>query len=139
MFPATPKETVEEIKEWVERLDIEMAGWIIVVEGPKDEKALLNLGVRAPMMHINKGVPLMDLVDTIWKQFQKEGPAKGIIILTDWDRTGGRLARRLKESCLHLGIPFDLRARKDLAKLTSKWIKDVESLDTMVATLSRPQ
>lgn len=141
MFPSTPQELRDEIEEWVERLGAEMAGWLIIVEGPKDEKALSNLGVKNRMIHLNKGVPIMDLVDSVWKgtgRFEHEMTPKGIIILTDWDRTGGRLARRLKESCLHLGIPFDLQARKDLAKLTSKWIRDVESLDTLLDTLSRP-
>jgi len=55
------------------------------------------------------------------------------VILTDWDRTGGRIASKLKEGCKNLGLQYDIDKRRELARLTGKWIRDVESVDALIS------
>jgi 5S rRNA maturation endonuclease (ribonuclease M5) len=131
-------ETLQNIEEWIEMLLQDLSDWLIIVEGKKDILALKNLGIDIDAVPLNKGFSNLDLLERIWRgdgEFDRFGDKKGIVILTDWDRTGGRLARSLGEKCRFLGIPFDLGKRRDLARITGKWVRDVESLDTFYLTL----
>ncbi len=58
-----------------------------------------------------------------------------MIILTDWDRTGGRLARTLSEAFDANGLKYDLEFRKQLAYLCKKDIKDVQGLPRVLDNL----
>ena len=59
-----------------------------------------------------------------------------MILLTDWDRTGGRLARVLSEAFTANGMKYDLEFRKRLARLVKKEIKDIESLPKFIQNLN---
>ncbi|MFO8052293.1 MAG: hypothetical protein R6V01_11450 [Thermoplasmatota archaeon] len=136
------EEALENIDTWIEDMLREFSDWLIIVEGIKDVLALDNLGVDLPVVHLNKGLSNLDLLEKLWRaegDFRRFKYIEGLVILTDWDRTGGRLARSLGDKCLSLGIPYDMTMRKRLAMICGKWIKDVESLDTLYITLKEDQ
>lgn len=132
------KEILVRFDEWIDKLQSEFSDWTVLVEGKKDVTSLSNLGIDVHIVHLNKGLPILELVDRIWKangRFEGMKKPDGILILTDWDRTGGRLARNISEKCRSLGIPFDLTMRRDIARFSGKWVQDVESLDTFYSKL----
>ncbi len=57
------------------------------------------------------------------------------MIMTDWDRTGGRLAKQLKEYGESSDLVPNLRIRRDLSVICSKDITCIEELPTMIKSL----
>jgi len=90
-------ERLEALEGWLARL-AEFPGPVIV-EGQRDIIALRGL-CDAQLLVLNNGHPVLQTVE---KLARKLGPGGRFAILTDWDRTGGRLARQLRE----LGIASD--------------------------------
>jgi 5S rRNA maturation endonuclease (ribonuclease M5) len=136
MFPRTKQEMIEELKLWVEGLNEKGHGAIIVVEGKKDVSSLRKLVIYGRICHMNKCLSVLTYLESLErgdKPFEELGGFETIIILTDWDRTGGRLARKLKEACQNLGIQFDIETRRDISRITGKWVRDVESLDSLIS------
>ncbi|MGA1872265.1 MAG: toprim domain-containing protein [Thermoplasmatota archaeon] len=134
MLPRTREEVLSAISDWVEKLNGERGKTVVIVEGTKDEVSLINIGVELPVVHLNKGMSILDLMETLKRRdrpFEDLEPFEKVVVLTDWDRTGGRLAYRIKETCRGLGIQCDLEWRKELSRITRKWIRDVESLDSL--------
>ena len=95
---------------------------VIIVEGEKDRVSLRNLGVASEIYVINDGKSIVETSEILARKYHRA------IILMDWDRTGGRLARALSEQFISLGMEFSLKERKELSFLCKKDIKDVESL-----------
>jgi 5S rRNA maturation endonuclease (ribonuclease M5) len=136
MFPRSREEMMEELIGWVDELNEHVDDILIVVEGKKDIAALTNIGVTANMVHMNKGMSILTFLEKLSsnaRPFEDIGHFKILVIMTDWDRTGGRLASKLKEGCKNLGIHCDLDRRRELAQLTGKWIRDVESVDSLIS------
>ena len=106
----------------------------VVVEGQRDIVALRGL-CDAQLLVLNNGHPVLQTVE---KLARKLGPGGHFAILTDWDRTGGRLARQLRE----LGIASDLQPdsgfRRELALLARREISCVEELPSLLQKL-RPK
>jgi 5S rRNA maturation endonuclease (ribonuclease M5) len=135
MFPRSKQEMIEELDQWVLELNDRDEDVIIIVEGKKDIGSLEMIGVQCRMIHMNKGLSVLTYLESIKdgvRPFEELGHFDTIIILTDWDRTGGRLAHKLKDACQNLGIAYDTYPRKQLARLTGKWVRDVESLDSLM-------
>ena len=135
MFPRSKEEMIEELQKWVQDLNDRDEDIIIVVEGKKDIESLKNIGVECRMVHMNKGLSVLTYLESIKsnaRPFEDLGDFDTMIILTDWDRTGGRLAHKLKDACQNLAVTFDMNPRMQLAKLTGKWVRDVESLDALM-------
>lgn len=101
----------------------------ILVEGDKDEAALRHLGVLGPVLKVHDGNTLFAFVENLSRTHREA------ILLTDWDRTGGRLAQRLREACGANSVKLDEAHRKALAFAVGGHVKTVESLDTHLDTL----
>ena len=101
----------------------------VIVEGDKDILALNFFEFPGEVIKLNQGKPLFNLVED-WSKVYKE-----MIILTDWDRKGGRLARILSEAFDANIMKYDLEFRKQLAYLCKKDIKDVEALPRFIDNL----
>ncbi len=125
-------ERLEALEDWLARL-AEFPGPVIV-EGQRDIVALRGL-CDAQLLVLNNGRPVLQTVE---KLARKLGPGGRFAILTDWDRTGGRLARQLRE----LGIASDLQPvsglRRELALLARREISCVEELPSLLQKL-RPK
>jgi 5S rRNA maturation endonuclease (ribonuclease M5) len=88
----------------------EGGGALVLVEGEKDRRSVERLGVQGPVELVHRGRSLADLAHRLG------GTPREVIVLTDWDATGGELARRLK-GLLHGGtvrVNLDLRRRLGL-------------------------
>lgn len=98
-------------------------GMPILVEGKKDEVALRKLGIKGNFIKVS-GSPLK--LYEIAEQ-AAESSSK-IIILTDFDKKGNELAKRLAEDIQALGSHPDLSIRRKIMGITRRYIKDIESL-----------
>ena len=112
--------------------DLRSTNSLIIVEGKRDTVALKKIGIKNEIIELNDGTSVLTTIELI---FQNYGSSTEFIILTDWDKTGNKLAKQLisyGESCDL--IPND-RLRRTLSNLTSKEISCVEELPTFAFSL----
>ena len=118
---------IEEVELALEEL-VEINNSVpVIVEGVKDQRALRKLGLIGTIIKINKGMSLSDFSDWISVRYKK------VIILSDWDRRGGSLCRRLKE-LLEGRVQIDVEFRQRLS--TYAMIKKVEGLPSWLETIN---
>ncbi|MGA2675514.1 MAG: toprim domain-containing protein [Methanobacterium sp.] len=108
---------MEELQSYAER------GMPILIEGKKDEEALINLGINGNFIKVS-GSPLK-LYEITEKAIES---SSRIIILTDFDKKGNELAKKLSEDIQGFGSHPDLEIRRKIMGITHKYIKDIESL-----------
>jgi 5S rRNA maturation endonuclease (ribonuclease M5) len=126
-------ERLGEIEDALAELaDCTAQGEIILVEGKKDVAALRTLGIPGRIEQVNLGTTLIGRAEDYWR----EG-VRSIIILTDWDHTGGSLARRLREAFMSLGVRPNLEHRRRLARLVKGDISAIEALPALLDNLRR--
>jgi len=101
----------------------------ILIEGRKDEEALRELGVEGPFIKVSGS--MMGLSEIALRA----ASASRVIILTDFDRKGSELAKRLYADIQSLGANPDLRIRRRLMGMTRKYIKDIQSLPSYIERL----
>ena len=71
----------------------------VIIEGKRDTIALRNLGYEGDLVELNDGKSILSTVENL---VHKYGRGSNFIILMDWDRTGEKLAAKLKnygDSC----------------------------------------
>jgi len=108
---------IEELKICAEQ------GMPILIEGKKDEKALKKLGINGTFIKVSgSGLKLFEIAEKSVKLSSK------VIILTDFDKKGEQLAKRLAEDIQSLGSYPNLEIRRKIMGITRKFIKDIESL-----------
>jgi 5S rRNA maturation endonuclease (ribonuclease M5) len=88
-----------------------LEGSPVLVEGQKDVIALEALGFKGPIEILNRGWPV-DRV-AVWIVENYSVPT---IVLMDWDRTGGRLQRKLADAFESLDYKILTDFRKTLSK-----------------------
>ncbi len=103
-------------------------GAIIVVEGKRDVDSLRSLGVIGDI-RLSSRQPLLDFTE----QLSRTG--KDIVLLTDWDRKGGMVARRIMDYLRDYGISPNTDIRSRIGVLVRKRIKDIESLSNYIGKL----
>ncbi len=91
--------------------------------------ALKRLGITRNVIALNRGVSIFTFSEEIAKRHTKA------IVLTDWDRRGGQLARMLKEALVANGVEVVDRIRRQLVTLSKKEVKDMESMPTYLERL----
>jgi 5S rRNA maturation endonuclease (ribonuclease M5) len=107
---------IEELKIFGEQ------GIPVLIEGQKDEKALKELGVNGNFIKVSgSGLKLFEIAEIAAQSAR-------VVILTDFDRKGNELAKRLSEDIQSLGSHPDLRLRKIIMGITRRYIKDIQSL-----------
>jgi 5S rRNA maturation endonuclease (ribonuclease M5) len=108
---------IEELKIYGEQ------GIPVLIEGQKDERALRELGVNGNFIKVSgSGLKLFEIAEIAAQS------ASRVVILTDFDRKGNELAKRLSEDIQSLGSHPDLRLRRMIMGMTRRYIKDIESL-----------
>jgi len=100
-------------------------GAAIIVEGVRDEQSLRDLGVEGSIVRAS-GCPALEVAEEAARDF------KEIVILTDWDRAGEELARKMEQYLQCTGAKVDLETRERLKRMIRREIKDVESLSRFV-------
>ena len=124
------KKGIESVISIVEGLKGLSTAEVILVEGEKDRLSLRKLDIESDIYVINNGKTVVENSEIMAERYSK------VIILTDWDRTGGRLARLFSEQLKALGLEYSIEERKKLSLLCKKEIKDVESLHEYAASIS---
>ncbi len=84
-----PKQRLQELESALERLRREAEGAGVLVEGRRDVQALDALGVGGQHRLLHRGRPLEEVIDSLANEATQQG-WRAVIILLDWDRTGGR-------------------------------------------------
>ncbi|MFA4646039.1 toprim domain-containing protein [Pyrococcus kukulkanii] len=121
MYP----ENYEKFEKIIERLR-EFTG-LIIVEGRRDEESLRKLGVRTEILRLSRS-PLADIA-LIASEYEE------VMILTDLDETGERLAKKLYELLEGL-TKVDIETRRELKFIAMKDIKGIEDLYSLWESLS---
>ena len=86
------EESLDTIKEIIRRLRAMNKSVPIIVEGEKDVDALRSLGMEGKILTVNSGKKLVDFCDMVASQHSE------VIILTDWDKKGGRLSNIIEQN-----------------------------------------
>jgi 5S rRNA maturation endonuclease (ribonuclease M5) len=113
-----------EQEEFLEILE-ELRGNILIVEGKKDEKALRSLGMRH-ILKVNSR-PIGKVVQDAASMAEKH-KNRQVIVLTDFDRTGRRLASQIRLLLQSRNIHADYRIRRDVMNLGIKCTEELASL-----------
>ncbi len=122
-------ERLEKLEELILELkNLSDAGVIIVVEGRKDVESLRSLGVNGEIK-LSSQQPLLDFAEKLSRS------GKDIVLLTDWDRKGGMVARKIIDYLHAYSIIPDMDLRARIGFLVKKRIKDIESLSKYMGKL----
>ena len=117
----SPAQTLERLERLLENLEeAGERGVPILVEGKKDVRSLRASGITGPVVMIHRGERLFPFCEKLAKEHGE------VIVLTDADRQGGRIARAIKEAFILNGSKVDLRSRRELFQMIEG--NDVESL-----------
>ncbi len=101
----------------------------IVVEGRRDEVTLRNLGVRAEIIRLSR-LPLAEVA-------LKASEYHDVMILTDFDRKGEELFRKLLTYMAGYRCTVDSRTRMRFMSLIYGQVKGVEDLYSLYVKLKR--
>lgn len=123
------EDQAEELIIVIARLKEEGGRYPVIVEGRKDERALREMGLSGTVLRLDTGKSVFNFCEGLRGEYDR------VIILTDWDRRGGRLARALREGLMANGISYDVELRKQIAFLARKEVKDVEGLPKLLEKL----
>ena len=112
--------------------------WPIIVEGPRDKRALLALGFTGPVEVLNRGWTIERVVAHLYETYGTRNESTGgssVCLLMDWDRTGGRLQRKLANLMQSFDMRVDQETRTILQKNLKPETRVVESLYGMADRL----
>jgi len=107
------------------------SGCPVVVEGLNDEKALRALGFSGTIEKVNRGWDRARLIAYLHGTYCYSRPPDGgppLILLMDWDRTGGKLQTSLRDRLMALDAPIDEDLRMILLRAMKPEGRTVESL-----------
>ena len=103
----------------------------IVVEGIRDERALRALGFIGPIEKVNRGWDRPRLIAYLHSEYCKSPTPDGgppVILLMDWDRTGGRIQASIRERLMAMDSQVDEDLREVLLRTMKPEGRTVESL-----------
>ncbi len=106
-------------------------GCPIIIEGRRDRIALQAMGFTGPNEQVNRGWDLAKFVTYIFETYgilNKVDQGPSVILLMDWDRTGGRLQRKLSERLMAFGMRVDNETRMGLLRAMKPEGRTVEGL-----------
>ena len=125
--------SAEERLEQLEKLFVELEYLSetipVIVEGSRDVAALKRMGIVKNVIALHKGIPVFSFCENLSRE------SSAAIVLTDWDRRGGMLARMLRDGLKANGVEVNDYIRKRIVMLSKKEIKDIESLPTFIERL----
>ena len=114
------------------------SGVPVVVEGNRDEETLRELGFTGPIEKVNRGWDRPRMVAYLHSKYCTVRTSDGgppVILLMDWDRTGGRIQTALRERLMAMDSPVDENLRNTLLRAMKPEGRTVESLLPHVPSL----
>jgi len=113
----------EKLQKLIDRISYEsQKGGVIVVEGIRDREALRKIGIDGRILCLQSSRK-----NTVGFVEELHGTSE-VVVLTDFDREGVSLARRLARTLSAEGIPSNLVLWRDLRGLTRSDIRSIEEL-----------
>ena len=106
-------------------------GCPVVVEGINDVKTLRELGFTGEIEKVNRGWTMPKLVSYLYERYGVRNEVDGggsVILLMDWDRTGGRLQKLLRNRLESLDAKVDEDLRMTLMRSMKPEGRTVESI-----------
>ena len=103
----------------------------ILVEGLRDEKALRALGFTGIVERVNRGWDRSRLVAYLHETYGTRNiidKRPALILLIDWDRTGGRLQTALRDQLMAMDMPVDEDLRTVLLRVMKPEARTIEAL-----------
>ena len=103
----------------------------IIVEGINDRIALQSMGFTGPIEQVNRGWDQSRFIVYIFEKYgilNKVDQGTAVILLMDWDRTGGRLQRKIGERLAAFGMKIDHETRMELLRAMKPESRTVEGL-----------
>ena len=125
----SPRERLEELQSILDEMISRDPDAVILVEGMRDRGALTILGVKGEMVQVQSSDGILPIAERL----AREG--RTAIIMTDWDRKGGQLARLLRNALIANAVPYDDSLRQRLVIIAKQDIKDVQSLPSLYSRL----
>jgi 5S rRNA maturation endonuclease (ribonuclease M5) len=122
------EERLRRLEDAIDRLREVAEAGTVVVEGARDLSALDWLGIGGLHVTVHRGRPIAAFVEEL------AGCPTPIVVLVDWDRTGGRLVQKLAEG-LQGRVPVDRDCRRRLAQACRS--KTLEELPSELTALRR--
>ena len=113
-------------------------GCPILVEGKRDRAVFRSLGYTGPIELYNRGWDMSRLCAWLYETYgtrNLEDRSSSIIVVMDWDRTGGRLQRELCRRLESMDMRIDSNLRKQLGRFLTQETSTVEGLRGSVAEL----
>jgi len=116
---------MEELKELFDAIEelreLSREGWVIVVEGTKDLKALRKIGVEGEIV-----------IFSGFSNTAERLKEKRVIILTDYDKKGSEIEKGLSRALLSYGNVPNIDLRRRIFRYIKKDITKVEELGSFV-------
>ena len=97
------------------------------------------MGFTGPIEQVNRGWDQSRFVTHIFETYgilNKVDQGPSVILLMDWDRTGGRLQRKLSERLSAFGMRIDNETRMELVRAMKPEGRTVEGLKAHAEKLS---
>lgn len=110
----------------------------MLVEGRRDRIALEKLGFNGPIEVLNRGWPVDDVLVHLLETYGRKSVVDGgpsIIVLMDWDRTGGRLQTTIRRNLESLDVRFGEDLRSTLMRCLKPETRVVEGLSGLIDAL----
>ena len=112
--------------------------WPIIVEGPRDRRALVALGFVGPIEVLNRGWTIERVVAYWYETYGTRNEATGgssVCLLMDWDRTGGRLQTTFRRRLEAFDVKVDEEIRRVLMRCLKPETRTVEGLSGLIDVL----
>ncbi len=122
------KNAIEHIEKAIEEIKQRNKEIPIIVEGEKDVEALHNLGIDGEILTVHCGEEIANFCDIIASRY------KEIIILTDWDKNGWQLCRKIEENLKGRTKCF---TEYRLIFAQYSMVKDIEGMPSFIKNLKR--
>ena len=120
---APPGVRLERFQQLIDQVAFESSnGSIIIVEGQKDRESLRKIGITGPIHCIQSSRQnAVGFAETL-------GQTKKVVILTDFDREGITLAKKLSRTLNAHSVHVNLVLWKSLRELTRSHVRSIEEL-----------
>ena len=129
VFPLEDLERLEKLEDVIQEVKLmSNEGAVIVVEGPRDKKALQELGITGDIL-LGTQKSLLVFCEEVARMYDN------VIVLTDWDKKGDKLATLMETYFKGADVKVNMDLRKKIKSLVLKRIKDIESLNTHIHSL----
>lgn len=123
------RENEKSLIKLIQKLD-NYEGILVIVEGKRDEQILRSLGMRAPIVKTQHGLPRPELLDDIATRAGRDGR---VLILTDFDEEGIEICKFIEKGLEPRRIKVLQGLRFEIRKAMGNW----RCIEELVALFKR--